>query len=182
MAVKNILTITDEDFSPKSEVVDTFSSKDRVAARAVLLDDKGGVFLINVSMHGYYKLPGGGVHEGESLVEALERELLEEVGCRAEVISELGSITEYRSYVDGGMKQISYCYIARQEGEQIGSSLEEDELAAGMVEIRASSIEDALTLLKAGQPDNLEGKFIQKRGIVFLEAAKEFMDRQSHEK
>lgn len=170
--MKNILTIKEQDIVANSPVVDTSTFRKRGAARAVLLDDSGRVYLLNVSKHGYHKLPGGGIDEGEDIKQALERELMEEVGCKAEIIAELGTVIEYRNYDDGGLEQTSYCYLAKQVGEQIASALEEGELAEGMFEVKAESIDDAIALLSQDKPDNLEGQFIQRRDIAFLQAAK----------
>jgi 8-oxo-dGTP diphosphatase len=171
--MKNLLTINEQDIIPDSPVVDTSNFREREAARAVLLDKDGQVYLLNVSKHGYHKLPGGGIDEGEEIKQALERELLEEVGCKAEIVAELGTIVEYRNYDDGGLKQTSYCYLAKQVGDQIDSALEEGELEEGMFEIKAQDIDEAIALLTNDKPDNLEGKFIQRRDITFLKAAKE---------
>jgi 8-oxo-dGTP diphosphatase len=170
--MKNLLTIKEQDFMPDSPAVDTTAFRKRGAARAVLLDDKGQVYLLNVSKHGYHKLPGGGIDEGEDIKQAMERELMEEVGCKAEVVAELGTVIEYRNYDDGGLEQTSYCYLAKQVGEQVASALEEGELAEGMFEVKAKSIDDAIALLSQDKPDNLEGRFIQKRDLAFLQAAK----------
>lgn len=171
--MNNILTINAQDFLPDSPQVDTSSFKKREAARAVLLDSNDQVYLLNVSLHGYHKLPGGGIDEGENTVQALERELLEEVGCKAEIVAELGTIIEYRNYEDGGLEQTSYCYLAKQIEEQVASALEEGEIAEGMFEVKAKSIDEAIALLTSDKPDNLEGRFIQKRDLAFLQAAKE---------
>ena len=80
---------------------------------------------------------------------------------------------EYRNYDDGGLEQTSYCYLARQTGDQVASALEDGELAEGMVEVKAKNIDEAISLLTNDKPDNLEGKFIQKRDLAFLKAAKE---------
>jgi 8-oxo-dGTP diphosphatase len=170
--VKNLLIIKEQDITPDSPVADTSTFRKRGAARAVLLDDKGEVYLLNVSNHGYHKLPGGGIDEGEDVKQALERELMEEVGCKAEIVAELGTVVEYRNYDDGGLVQTSYCYLAKQVGEQVESTLEEGELAEGMFEVKAKSIDEAIALLAQDKPDNLEGKFIQKRDLAFLKAAK----------
>lgn len=53
---------------------------ERFAAKAVLQHD--GRLLMLRSRHGDYKFPGGGVHSGETVVEALKRELREECGLR----------------------------------------------------------------------------------------------------
>lgn len=171
--MKNLLTIKEQDILPDSPAVDTSAFRKRGAARAVLLDDSGQVYLLNVSKHGYHKLPGGGIDDGEDIKQALERELMEEVGCKAEILAELGTVIEYRNYDDGGLEQTSYCYLAKQVGEQVASALEEGELAEGMFEVKAKSIDDAIALLSQDKPDNLEGKFIQKRDIAFLQSAKE---------
>lgn len=173
--MNNLLTIKEQDILSESPIVDVSGFRERSAARAVLLDSEGRVYLLNVGKHGYHKLPGGGVDEGEEIIQALERELMEEVGCTAEITSELGTITEYRNYEDGGLKQTSYCYLAKQVGDQGDSALEEGELEEGMFEVKAKNIDAAIELLSNDKPDNLEGKFIQKRDIAFLKAAKELL-------
>ena len=49
-----------------------------VGVRAVVLDDEGRVFLVQHSYVAGWHLPGGGVEIGESIGEALDRELREE--------------------------------------------------------------------------------------------------------
>lgn len=173
--MKNILVITAQDIDSDSPIVDSASFRTREAARAVLLDNDKQVYLLNVSKHGYHKLPGGGIDEGEDITQALERELMEELGCEAEIVAELGTITEYRDYEE--LKQTSYCFIAKQTGEQVDSSFEESELAEGMFEIKAKNIDDAISLLLNDVPNNVEGKYIQLRDIAFLKAAKSIIER-----
>jgi 8-oxo-dGTP diphosphatase len=173
IAMQTILTIHAQDIVPEALVVDTSSFRKRGAARAVLLDEDNQVYLLNVSKHGYHKLPGGGIDEGEEIKQALERELMEEVGCKAEVIAELGAVLEYRNYEDGELEQTSYCYLARQTGAQVESALEEGELEEGLLEVKAKNIDEAIALLTDDKPDNLEGLFIQKRDLAFLKTAKE---------
>jgi 8-oxo-dGTP diphosphatase len=93
-----LLAIEEKDFVPESTKAVVSDYRTREAARAVMLDDSKQVYLMHVSLHGYHKLPGGGIDEGENVESALARELLEEVGCKAEIISELGEIVEYRDY------------------------------------------------------------------------------------
>lgn len=167
-----LLTIREQDIDPTAPQKDSSNFRERSAARAVLLDNDGQAYLLNVGKHSYHKLPGGGIDEGENIKQALARELMEEVGCKAEIIAELGTVVEFRDYEDGGLKQTSYCYLAKQIGQQEESTLEEGELEEGMFEVKAKNIDDAIALLESDNPDNLEGKFIQKRDLCFLEAAK----------
>jgi 8-oxo-dGTP diphosphatase len=168
-----LLTIHQQEFEAEQTDPNTSNYRTREAARAVLLNELNQVLLMNVSLHGYHKLPGGGIDEGEDVREALARELMEEVGCEAEVIGEIGEIIEYRDFEE--LKQISYCFLAKQIGEQQASALEEGELAEGMIEVKAGSLDEAIAQLRNDKPDNLEGKFIQKRDLAFLEAAKSSM-------
>jgi 8-oxo-dGTP pyrophosphatase MutT (NUDIX family) len=70
--------------------------KIRKAARAVVFDNDNKITILKVANHNYYKLPGGGVEEGEDLAKALEREAMEEIGCKISVTGEIGKIIEHR--------------------------------------------------------------------------------------
>ena len=62
---------------------------------------------------GLYSLPGGGIDDGEDVLTALKREILEETGCTCGSIAELGMdpkdywwYLELRKY--GGVKHAGY--------------------------------------------------------------------------
>ncbi len=58
--------------------------KDRQNVRAILFDDSSGSlrFLLLFAQKGYWQFPQGGIESGESEVEAVQREILEETGLR----------------------------------------------------------------------------------------------------
>jgi len=141
----------------------------RQAARAIVSDNDGRVVLLHVGKYNYHKLPGGGVEEGEDIEQALERELLEEVGCRVEITGELGEIAEYRDEWD--MKQTSYCYLAKQIGEASLPDFTEKELSEGFAVVWAKNIADAISLLEQDTPEEYGGNFIRERDLTFLKAA-----------
>ena len=66
----------------------------REAVRAVIMDNNK-ILLIYSEKNGDYKLPGGGVEEGETYEEALIREVEEEAGVRVSINKELFRVMEY---------------------------------------------------------------------------------------
>jgi ADP-ribose pyrophosphatase YjhB (NUDIX family) len=51
----------------------------RVSVKAVILDDQGRILVVKESGRDWWDIPGGGIDHGETLKEALSRELREEV-------------------------------------------------------------------------------------------------------
>lgn len=171
--MKRVDTIYEKDFHEVTEPETRGDYYHRRAARGVLLDAEGRVFLIHVSLHGYHKLPGGGIKDSEEIEQTLARELMEEVGCEAEIMHEVGEIVEYRDYEQ--MVQTSYCFIARQVGDKVENSMEEDELAKGMTEIKADSIDHAVRLLEADTPSDIGEEFMRRRDLGFLREARRLL-------
>ena len=171
--MKSLLTITEQDIVQDAPVVDTANYRKREAARAVVIDDDGKVALLRVGADNYHKLPGGGIDEGENIQDALERELLEEIGCKAEVLNEVGAIIEYRDEVE--LFQTSYCFTAKQIGEKGEPDFTEHELNRQFSIVWAENIDDAIAILDDDEPASYEGFFIQKRDLVLLRAAKELL-------
>lgn len=168
--MKQLLTLRDEDLftGAKNRMPDGWFK--RTAARAVLFSDAGEVYLLKMAARNYHKLPGGGVNDGEPLKNALYRELLEEIGCPAEITDELGEVIEYRN--DEEMEQHSYCYIAKQSGPLGETALEEGEVDDGAETVVAKNIDEAIALLENDEPTNYEGHFIRQRDLCFLREAK----------
>lgn len=144
----------------------------RKTARMVLMREDGMIALQHVANYDYYKLPGGGVEIGESVIEALHREIMEEVGCQAEVLDEVGMVIEYRNQFD--VLQISYCYLGRVIGEIHEPSFDEGEVSDGMSSLWVS-IDDALALLQKVEPAEYEVYFMVKRDLEVLKVAKKLM-------
>ncbi len=56
----------------------------RVSVKALITNDEGKILVVNERGLGW-DLPGGGLDWGESAGDTLKRELLEELGCTAEI-------------------------------------------------------------------------------------------------
>ena len=140
----------------------------RETSRAVIFDANNTLALLDVTKLHYHKLPGGGAEAGETIIEALKRECLEETGCDIEIVSELGSVTEYRQKLN--LKQTSHCYIARVVGKKDRLHLEPSEVDEGF-ELMWVPLDEAIELISQDQPSDYEGTFIVKRDLCFLQAA-----------
>ena len=145
----------------------------REAARAVVVDADKKVALLRVANKNCYKLPGGGIEIGEDCMAALQRECLEEIGCNVEVVREVGSVVEYRKMF--GIKQISYCYVAKVRGEKGTPALTPEEKAAGFEPVWLS-YEEALRLMSGSDAAGYEGKeYIVPRDTLLLREARGMM-------
>lgn len=101
--------IRDEDIGEKSKEVENY--RIRYGARGIVINNDGKIAVFNKKTKNEYKLPGGGIDDGESSAEAFKRECFEETGCVVEIIDFLGTIKELKTQDD--FKQISYVYVAK---------------------------------------------------------------------
>ena len=117
-------------FDPGAPVVE------RLAARAVIHDDRGRMLLLR-SRHGDLKFPGGGIDPGESVPQALLRELAEECGVvDAEVQQELLRVRELRPAQEPGAvfcmtSRYFSCALTGQVGD-VAARLEDYERDLGL--------------------------------------------------
>jgi len=56
----------------------------RISVKGLFFNEKGEIALIKSPHGNYWAAPGGGLEEKETLIEAVERELLEETGFKGE--------------------------------------------------------------------------------------------------
>jgi len=141
-------------------------AKPKISSRAVLFDHDGKIALMHVKSKSAYSIPGGGVEEGETLVDGLMREILEETGCKCRVVEAIGCISENRSQHD--FTHLNYYYLAEVEGEKGTPALTEKEKENGN-EVMWFEPKEAERILSMQEPINYQFSFIQRRDIEILQ-------------
>ena len=126
----------------------------RHAARAVLFNTQGQVAVMYFTANGSYKLPGGGVDDGEDTVTALHREIREETGYEITDVTELGEVVEYRYFC--GMHQVSHCYTATVT-QFVGTQLTQKEQDGGMQLRWFDTIPQAVAAIESGHQVDEDG-------------------------
>ena len=144
---------------------------ERSAVRVIVTSSDGGgddrVVLVKARKNNYYKLPGGGVDEGEDYRKAAEREVLEETGFHVSVEGEHFATTEdFRN----DLHQFSYCYRARLIDEVGKPELTEEELADGLSH-EWVPVGNALHIMSSVEPTSELGRYIKERDMFLLAEA-----------
>jgi 8-oxo-dGTP pyrophosphatase MutT (NUDIX family) len=102
------------------------------AVAAVVRDQSGRVLMIRRTDNDLYALPGGAQDIGETVVQAVVRETLEETGITVEVTSLVGIYSDPRhviAYDDGEVRQeFSICFRARPLAGEPRTSSESKEV------------------------------------------------------
>ncbi|MGP3783635.1 NUDIX hydrolase [Paenibacillus sp. 1A_MP2] len=167
-----IRRITDSDLIGGAlEFMDTAS---RYASRGVLVDDKLHVAMMYMSKINLYKLPGGGIDEGEEIRDAFLREIKEETGYEAEIIYELGYVEEHKN--KNNFMQQSYCFVAKAHSCVSNAMLTESETQLGMI-VEWMTFEKALEVMNSSEKicSDYSTQFMIVREKAILEKAVEVL-------
>jgi ADP-ribose pyrophosphatase YjhB (NUDIX family) len=103
-----------------------------VAVSAFIQDEQGRVLMIRRTDNGLYSIPGGQVEPGETLTQAILREVKEETGVDVDVIGLIGVYSNPHhviAYDNGEVRQeFSICFRARPTGGALHTSSESSEV------------------------------------------------------
>lgn len=121
-----ILAVYDE-----NDYDNTIKSIETCSVRAIII--KNGKIVMQMEGTGQYKIPGGGIEEGEDIIDALKREVREETGYTIidDSIVELGEIHEIRKDLfDSKCKFMrkTYFYYCKVENHREPLKLTEHEI------------------------------------------------------
>ena len=82
-----------------------YTDHDRQVVRAIVIDDDGYFYFVRAERDDDFgketniETAGGGVEKGEDLIEAIERELKEELGANVEVLCKFGVVSDYYNLI-----------------------------------------------------------------------------------
>jgi ADP-ribose pyrophosphatase YjhB (NUDIX family) len=107
----------------------------RQATRAIVLNGENILMLYTQRYHDY-TLPGGGINEGEDIIEGLIRELKEETGAKSITdITPFGRYEEFRPWNKNNLETMhmnSYCFTCNVHDELGETQFEDYEIHNGM--------------------------------------------------
>lgn len=144
-------------FKPWTQPAFLWPEAIKAAVTAVLFDEEGQVLLMRRRDNGLWGLPTGHVEPGESVTDAIRREVLEETGLEIEVTRLIGVYsdpnTQIMNYPDGRIVHfVTSCFECKQVGgalaDETAESLEvrffkPDQLPDDMLAMHSNRIEDA---------------------------------------
>ncbi len=170
--MKIIKTVTQKDawsvneITPESEYIEP-----REAVRVVIFDENNNVAINNTpSENGepFYSMIGGGIDEGESILDALHREASEEAGCNLTNIIELGIVEErgIGSERSGFRIQTNYCFVADVLGDTFEPRYTDDDIKDGL-QLVWLPIDEAISKL-----EKQINTFIKIKAVFLLREAK----------
>lgn len=151
--------------------------KIRKAARTVILDESGRIAILEVKDGAYYKIPGGGIEEGESEREAAIREAVEEGACDVEIIEKVGE-GDFADPIDQSRTHHSVCFLAKKIKEHKQNYFTEEERANNF-KLLWVSFDDAIKLFEQADTKDPYGLAMNSRDLNFIEKAKNLLNKQS---
>lgn len=159
--MKLIAEITDKEILGTDELS---SAEPRYTARAILKN--GNLYAVMYAKKfNLYSLPGGGVDDGEDILAALKREILEETGCTCGNISELGMVKENRASAD--YTQCSYYFVV--EADRVGTPQLTDAEKNNKTELQWHTLTDTIRLINDFQPSTYQQQYLKARDVAVLQ-------------
>ncbi len=137
----------------------------RRAARGIVKTEDGLFAVLHLRKYDFYSLPGGGIEEGEEIVDALRREILEETGADCDAITELGIVEENRACHD--FTQINYFFAIETHHIMTNSFTDEERSRDTVLEWR--TLDELYALIAHVTHTDAQRKYIQARDVAAMD-------------
>jgi len=141
----------------------------RKTSRAIVINDDGLYAVVYAKKFNLHGLPGGGFETGETEVEALKREVLEETGCTCDSIEPLGIISENRYHADYTVQ--SYYFVVHTHTKNGTPRYTKGEIKLG-TSLKWCTFEEVNHLVRDIVHKTNQRKFLQARDIIALDEYK----------
>ncbi len=156
---------------------------DRQIVRAIVIDDAQKFYFVRVHRNDDFgkatliETAGGGVEVGESLCEAIRRELQEELGAEVDIVCEIGVVNDYYNLIHRhNINNYFLCKI-RSFGTTNLTKLEMEEFHLSTLKLSYQEAVDEYTRCA----DTKLGRLIAKRELPILKYAKKLLESGSGE-
>jgi 8-oxo-dGTP pyrophosphatase MutT (NUDIX family) len=157
-----ICTLSDKELLGKEG---TSTTPPRYTSRAIVKRPDGLYALIFTKKFHLYTFPGGGIESGESPLDAVKREILEETGYACTKATELGIICENRAYCN--YTQHSYYFFAEANDKYLGSQFTDIEIKNG-TSVHWYKLDKVIELINNFKPFTNQQRYLQARDIAAL--------------
>lgn len=152
----------------------TYTDHDREIVRAIVFDEKGYFYFVRAERDDDFgkatliETSGGGVEKGEDLLEAIKRELKEEIGATVEVLCKIGVVNDYYNLIHRHNINNYYLCKAISFGEK---NLMPDEIEEFHLSTLKLTYEEAIREYERRACTKI-GRLVAKRELPILRQAK----------
>ena len=156
----------------------TGTDHDREIVRAIVVDKLGNYYFMCAERDDDFgkatiiETAGGGVELGEDLLEAIKRELKEELGAEVDVLCEIGVVSDYYNLIRRHNINNYYLCKAKSFGD---THMTQDEIERFHLSTLKLSYEDAVKEYEKCA-DSMLGRLIANRELPIVRRAKELLD------
>ena len=137
----------------------------RLTARAILRNQDGLYAVLHAKMFNWYSFPGGGIDQGEDVLSALRRGILEETGCSCDVIEELGIIDENRACMDYTQRSFYFIVTTTHQPGEWHLTMDEQEVNSVLY---WCTYDEMVSLITTQEFDWVKGKYLKARDVAAL--------------
>lgn len=155
-----------------------YTDHDREIVRAIVFDEEGYFYFVRAERDDDFgkatliETSGGGVEKGEDLLEAIQRELKEELGAGVELLCKIGVVSDYYNLIHRHNINNYYLCKAVSFGEK---NLMQDEIECFHLSTLKLTYEQAVAEYERCSSTRI-GRLVANRELPVLRQAKKILD------